>query len=114
MDQLNMNNIKHHEKINTHTQITKNNTIQRSGLLFFFSKRQYVRPCILSRQWYLLISSTDDDISDSVSYNETKSDSTTFKFPFASDNVGQLLNSRNVSETTEFFSHASQKFTFLT
>ena len=36
MDQLNMNNIKHLEKINTHTQITKTNTIQRSGLLFFF------------------------------------------------------------------------------
>ena len=44
MDQLNMNNVKHHEKINTHTQITKNNNIQRSGLLFFFSKKQYVRP----------------------------------------------------------------------
>ena len=37
MDKLNMNNTKHHEKINTHTQITKN-TIQRSGLLFFFRK----------------------------------------------------------------------------
>ena len=33
MDQLNMNNIKYHEKINTHTQRTKNNTIQRSGFL---------------------------------------------------------------------------------
>ena len=38
MDQWNMNNIKYHEKINTHTQITENNTIQRSGLLFFFRK----------------------------------------------------------------------------
>ena len=38
MDQLNINNIKHHEKINTHTQITKSNTIQRSDLLFFFRK----------------------------------------------------------------------------
>ena len=40
MDQLNMNNIKHHEKINKHTQITKNNTIQRSGLIYiyFFEK----------------------------------------------------------------------------
>ena len=38
MDQLNMNNMKHHEKINTHSQITKNNTIQRSGLPFFFRK----------------------------------------------------------------------------
>ena len=38
MDQLNMNNVKHHEKINTHTQITKNYTIQRPGLLFFFRK----------------------------------------------------------------------------
>ena len=38
MDQLNMNNIKHHEKINTYTQITKNNTIQRSDLLFFFEE----------------------------------------------------------------------------
>ena len=36
MDQLNMNNVKHHEKINTHTQITNSNTIQRSGLLVFF------------------------------------------------------------------------------
>ena len=44
-----MNNIKHHEKINTHTQTAKNNAIQRSGLLFFFLKRQYVRPCKLIR-----------------------------------------------------------------
>ena len=46
MDQLNMSNIKHHDKINTHTQRTKNNTAER---LLFFSKRQYVRPCKLSR-----------------------------------------------------------------
>ena len=52
MDQLNMNNVKHHEKINTHTQITKNYTIQRPGLLFFFSKRQYAQPCKLSRPCY--------------------------------------------------------------
>ena len=38
MDQWNMNDIKHHEKISTHSQITKNNTIQRSGLHFFFEK----------------------------------------------------------------------------
>ena len=38
MGQLNMYNIKHYEKINAHTQITKNNTIQRSGLLHFFEK----------------------------------------------------------------------------
>ena len=48
MDQLNMNNIKHHEKINTHTQRTKNNTIQRAGL-FFFSKWQYVRHGVATR-----------------------------------------------------------------
>ena len=44
-----MNNIKYDEKINTHTQILKNNTIKRSGVLFFFPKRQHVRPCKLSR-----------------------------------------------------------------
>ena len=38
MDQLNMNNIKYHEKINTHSQITKSNIMQRSGLLDFFRK----------------------------------------------------------------------------
>ena len=38
MDQWSMNNIKHHEKINTHTQIANNNSIQRSGQLFFFQK----------------------------------------------------------------------------
>ena len=35
MERLNMNNIKHHEKINTQTQVTKNSTIQTSGLLPF-------------------------------------------------------------------------------
>ena len=35
---MNMDNIEHHEKINMHTQMTKNNTIQRSALLFFFVK----------------------------------------------------------------------------
>ena len=39
MDELNMNNIKHHENINTHSQITKNNIIEISVLLFFFSKK---------------------------------------------------------------------------
>ena len=38
MNQLDMNDIKYHEKVNAHTQITKNNTIQRSDLLFFFSE----------------------------------------------------------------------------
>ena len=63
--------------------------------------------------WCLAIS-TDDDISDSVTNNETKNDSITFKFFTASGNVGQLLYSRNVSETTEFFSYASQNSTFPT
>ena len=44
MDQLNMNNVKHHEKINTHTQITNSNTIQRSGLLVFFEKAIFAAP----------------------------------------------------------------------
>ena len=47
LDQLNMNNIKHCEKIKTHAQITKKNTMQGSGLLTVFSKRQYVRQGIL-------------------------------------------------------------------
>ena len=48
LDQLNMNNIKHCEKIKTHTQITKKNTmLQGSGLLTVFSKRQYVWQGIL-------------------------------------------------------------------
>ena len=51
MDKLKMNNTKHHEKVNTHTyihtQVTKNNTIQRSSLLYF-PKRQFVGPCKLS------------------------------------------------------------------
>ena len=38
MDPLNINNIKHHEKFNKHTQITKSNTTQISSLLFFFRK----------------------------------------------------------------------------
>ena len=63
--------------------------------------------------WYLAIS-TDDDISDSVTYNETANDSITFKFSSASGNVGRLLYSRNVSETTESFSHAPQNSTFTT
>ena len=42
-----MSNIKHCEKIKTHTQITKKNTMQGSGLLTVFSKRQYVRQGIL-------------------------------------------------------------------
>ena len=45
MDQLNMNNIKYDEEINVHTQITKNKDLA----YYFFSKRQYVRPCKLSR-----------------------------------------------------------------
>ena len=39
MDQLNMNYIKHPEKTNAHTQITKNSIIQRSGQLFFFFRK---------------------------------------------------------------------------
>ena len=39
MDQLNMNYIKHPEKTNAHTQITKSNIIQRSGQLFFFFRK---------------------------------------------------------------------------
>ena len=38
MDQLNMKNIKDHEKVNTHIQTTENNTMQRSVLLSFFQK----------------------------------------------------------------------------
>ena len=38
-NQLNLNNIKHHEKINTHTQIAKNYTIQRPGLLYFLFEK---------------------------------------------------------------------------
>ena len=49
MDQWNMNNIKYHEKINTHTQITENNYTKIWPI--FFSKRQYVRPCKLSSPW---------------------------------------------------------------
>ena len=56
--------------------------------------------------WYLAIS-TNDDISDSITYNETANDPITFKFSSASGNVERLLYSRNVSDTTEFFSHAS-------
>ena len=63
--------------------------------------------------WYLA-TSTDGDISDSVTYNETKNDSINFKFSSASGNVGRLLYSRNVWETTELFSHTSQNFIFPT
>ena len=38
MDQLNMNNIKHHEKNNTHTQRTKSNTKQKDLAYYFFQK----------------------------------------------------------------------------
>ena len=41
MDQLNMNNIKHHEKINTHTQITKNSTYK--DLAFFLKSNIWGR-----------------------------------------------------------------------
>ena len=63
--------------------------------------------------WYLALS-TDDNISDSVSYNEATNDSITFKFSSASGNVGRLLYSRNVLETTKFLSHASENFSFPT
>ena len=58
--------------------------------------------------------STDNDIYYSVTYNETTNDSITFKFSSASGNVGRLLYSGNVSETTGFFSHAFRTFIFLT
>ena len=61
--------------------------------------------------WDLAIS-TDVNISNSVTYNETTNDSITFKFFSASGKVGRLLYSRNFSERTEFFSHASQNSTF--
>ena len=51
MDQLNMNNIKHHEKANTHSQITKNNTIQRSGLIFF--SKQLPNVVMVKLSWFL-------------------------------------------------------------
>ena len=57
--------------------------------------------------WDLAIS-TDVNIFNSVTYNETTNDSITFKFSFASGKVGRLLYSRNFSERTEFFSHASK------
>ena len=60
---------------------------------------------------YLAISA-DNDISDSVTYNETTNDSITFKFSSVSVNVGRLLYRRNVLETTKFFSHGSSKFHF--
>ena len=60
---------------------------------------------------YLAVS-TDDDITDSVTNNETTNDSITFKFSSVSVNVGRLLYSRNILETTKFFSHASSKFHF--
>ena len=63
--------------------------------------------------WYLAIS-TDHDISGTVAYNESANHSITFKFSSASGKVGRLLYSRNVLETTEFISHASQTLTFLT
>ena len=63
--------------------------------------------------WYLAIS-TDHDISGTVAYNESANHSITFKFSSASGKVGRLLYSRNVLETTEFISHASQNLTFLT
>ena len=44
MDQLNMNNIKHHEKINTHTQNNKEKHYTKIWPTICFSKRQYVRP----------------------------------------------------------------------
>ena len=48
-----------------------------------------------------------DDISHSVTYNETTNDSITLKFSFLTGKVGQLPYGRNASKTTEFFSHAS-------
>ena len=56
--------------------------------------------------------STDDDMSDSVTYKETTNGSIIFKYSFSSGNVGQLLYSKNVLETPEFFSHAFKKITF--
>ena len=53
-------------------------------------------------------------MSDFVTYKETTNGSITFKYSSLSGNVGQLLYSKNVLETTEFFSYAFQKFTFPT